>query len=199
MNARGFTLLELVVALGLFAVLSTLAYGGLRATLFSQGVLEAESRQWTELQLAVARLDRDLRYVAERTIRDENGEPQPALSGATRWLEFTRAGWANPAAQPRASLQRVRWQWERDALQRLAWPVLDRSSDSGADVAAVIERLDRIEFRYLRDDQWIDAWPPPDGNQAANGALPRAVSVRLEHPALGRIERLYTLPGGERP
>lgn len=188
MNSRGFTLLELVVALTIFAVMATIAYSGLAASLFARSTLEQESRQWQSLQLAISRLDRDLRYLAERDVRDENAALQPALLGQAHWMELTLAGRANPAKLPRASLQRVRLQWSNRAVTRLAWPVLDRARGIQPEVSDLLESVSRIEFRYLKDGQWLDQWPPEESGESP---LPQAISVVLDHEIAGRIERLY--------
>ena len=199
--ARGFTLLELVVALAIFAVMSTLAYSGLNATLRAREGLSSDSEQWRELQLAVAILDRDLRYISRRAIRDENGEQQDALRGRSTWFELTRAGWANPAGLPRASLQRVHYRWQSGPLQRLTWPVLDRTLGTDSQFEPLLESVERLEFRYLANGQWHDQWPLPGRQGAASDPdhLPEAISVVLAHETLGHIERLYQIPASVAP
>jgi len=77
----GFTLLEVVVAVALFAVVSTLAYGGLAAVLRSREQLSEASAQLAQLQLAMQMFERDVRSAVLRPVRDGYGEVLPALMG----------------------------------------------------------------------------------------------------------------------
>jgi len=79
--ARGFTLLELLVALAVFAIMSIAAYSGLRNVLFTRAAVEEQTRRLAAVQLAVFRLEQDIEQTVPRGIRDEYGEPQAALVG----------------------------------------------------------------------------------------------------------------------
>ena len=96
MRNRGFTLLELLVALAIFAVLSALAYGGLKSMLDAKNQVAAEAEKLARLQTALAMIERDLEQATARPIRDQFGERQPAMtatSGHDQVVEWTRNGW----------------------------------------------------------------------------------------------------------
>jgi general secretion pathway protein J len=176
--AHGFTLLELVVALAVFAVLATLAYGSLGHLLQAREQLAARADALGRLQLAFSLLERDCLGAATRPVRDELGDAQPALWRAPDGsLELTHGGWSNPLDQPRARLQRVRWQVRDGALYRDAWPVLDRVPGSKPQAQRVLQGVQR--FRV----------------DIESGSTERAVAVRLDLPPFGRIERLFLVAG----
>ncbi len=54
----GFTLFEIMVAMAVFALLSVMAYGGLRSVLESRQGLQLASERLTQLQLALLLLER---------------------------------------------------------------------------------------------------------------------------------------------
>lgn len=204
MNAasRGFTLLELLVALAVFAILATAAYGGLRSVLFTRAAVEAQSQRLAAVQLAFHRLGQDLEQVTRRGIRDEYGEPQAALLGGTlagEPLLLTRAGWANPLGQPRASLQRVAYQLRDGQLWRLYWPVLDRGGLVEPREMRVLDQVREFRIRFLdQNESWRNDWPPPagEGSSPQNpDPLPRAVEISLTLEDWGEITRLLLLPG----
>jgi len=110
----GFTLLELLVALAIFALLSVMAYAGLSTVLTANQVLETNMERLTEIQRSVTFLSRDIRQTVDRTIRDTYGDNKQPLIGASEFdtlgtpvIELTRTGYANPLGAKRSFLQRV--------------------------------------------------------------------------------------------
>ena len=200
--SRGFTLLELLVALAVFAIMATAAYSGLRNVLFTRAAVEEQSRRLAAVQLAVFRLGQDIEQAVPRGIRDEYGEPQAALLGgelADDRLTLTRAGWDNPLGQPRATLQRVAYRLRDGRLWRLHWGVLDRGGLLEPRETLLLERVREFRVRFLDRDDWRDDWPPPASDEAGAkkdpDALPRAVEIGLTLEDWGEITRLLPLPG----
>lgn len=191
---HGFSLLEVVVAVALFAVVSTLAYGGLSAVLRSREQLDQASDELARLQMAMQMFERDVRSAVLRPVRDGYGEVMPALMGNSDSIELTRAGYSNGLQQARSELERVAWRREKDGWQRARWWVLDRAPASRPEVLEVLPDLGRMQLRYRsREGRETDHWPI-DGQ---NEPLPLAVELRLQTRSLGEIRRLIELtPGG---
>ena len=196
---RGFTLLELLIAIAIFALLGLATYRMLDSVLRADAVTREHERQLRELTRALSAFERDLRQVAVRPIRDGFGDAQPALHGdlvdATA-LELTRAGWRNPLGQSRAQLQRVRWQLSGEQWQRRYWRVLDRALDSQPQVQRALDGVTRLSLRYLdKDGQWLTGWPPANTPvDTLLTSLPRAVELSLQHRRYGELRRLIRLP-----
>lgn len=196
---RGFTLLELLIAIAIFALLGLATYRMLDSVLSADAVTREHERQLRELTRALSAFERDLRQVTLRPIRDGFGDPQPALhsdlADATA-LELTRAGWRNPLGQRRAEVQRVRWQLSGEQWQRRYWRMLDRAQDSAPQVQQALDGVESLSLRYLdKDGQWLVNWPPTSSTgDAALSELPRAVELRLQHRRYGELRRLLRLP-----
>jgi len=195
--ARGFTLLEMLLAIAIVASLSALAATGFTQLVRAQTVGSEQGARLAQLQRLSIQLVRDLSQADARPVREGyHGSLEAALLGGDApLLGLTHAGWRNPVGAPRGSLQRVEYLLEGRALQRRAWPVLDRAPDSAPVARTLIDRVQRAEVEFLGADGWTPSWPPAG---AAPEALPRAVRVRLELEDLGDIERLVELPGGLR-
>ncbi len=192
----GFTLIELLVALTIFAVLSVMAYGGLNIVLKARERVDARTELLAELQLGFTLIGRDIEQATNRPVRDEFGDPMEAMAGNGGRLEFTRAGWRNPAGLPRSELQRVSYFVEDDTLKRISWQTLDRTQATGTSEITLLGDVTGFEFRFLKQDgEWLAFWPPAGDGQHAVDALPRVVEITLETGDWGSITRRFRTPG----
>jgi general secretion pathway protein J len=186
----GYTLIEVLISVSVFAVLSGSVYLTLSAMADAASIQRERSQALADLQLTVARLDADLRQLVTRPVRLSAGTLAPALNGADRALEGTRAGWGNLSQQSRSQLQRFSWRQVGADLQRQYFLVTDGYSQTSAQVETVIQGVQAFELEYRGPDgQWLDQWPAADGIEA----LPAAVRYRLQHSGFGLIERVVVL------
>lgn len=203
-STRGFTLLEMLVAVAIFAIVAALAYGGLAAIMQQYEVTNAAQGRLQDIRRAVILLERDLFQIENRPVREAfQGDMLPALRGGVDELlplEFTRGGWRNPVGLPRASLQRVAWQLDGDTLYRLHWIMLDQAQDSEPQRLEVLDNIVEFSVRFLdAAGQWHEQWPSLDtlisaDDTSAPPPLPVAVEFTLELEDAGRIRRLVELP-----
>lgn len=192
MMQRGFTLVEMLVAVAIFALASGLAYGGLVALTRARSQLDATNERLGKLQFAVGLLERDLRGVAGRGVRDGYGAPHAPLEGTRDRIEFSRHGYANGLALPRAEIERIGYRLEDGALQRLRHAVLDRTPGSVPTADSVLDQVERLEFEYVATDgRKLAQWPPP---RAPSGTPPLALIVTLTLTDYGEIRRVLELP-----
>ena len=116
----GFTLVELLVALALFAVLSVLSYGGLRHVMnLDAGLANAVARH-TDLELALLLIEQDLHATVARGVRDELGGSEPALRAGLDGdlVSLTRRTADLSMSTPGAALARVRYRLVGGVLYR---------------------------------------------------------------------------------
>jgi general secretion pathway protein J len=197
---NGFTLLELLVAMGIFAVLAAMAYSGLNSVMTARQVTNQHADRLAQLQMAFLWLGRDVEQAVDRSIRDEYGDVQPAMLGVETGryqLELTHTGWRNPAGRARSNLQRVAYGIRDGALVRAYWNVLDRAQDSQPLESVLLDEVDKLELRFLDEkSKWRDSWPGGQLGSRPSTVPPKAVEVTLETKAEGRITRLFRVPSG---
>jgi general secretion pathway protein J len=193
----GFTLVEITVALAIFAVLSTLAYGGLRQLIEAQRQTERFEARLAALQTALRQVEHDLEQAAPRAVRDERGDLQPPFVGSTDGtLTLTSASWRNPAGLTRSRLRRVAYGLQGGALTRVAWPVLDRAPDTAPETEALLTEVAELGLRFLDEKrEWHAEWPPLGAAGGDPAATPLAVELVLELEDWGVVRRLFRLPG----
>jgi general secretion pathway protein J len=200
-TSRGFTLLELLIAIAIFALLGLGTYRMLDSVLQTDKVTRAHEMQLRELVRAMAAFERDVLQVQARPVRDPFGDPRAALLGEdldVPALELTRNGWRNPLGQPRSSLQRVRWQLSGEQWQRQYWTMLDQAQDSQPQVQQALDGVTRLQLRYMdQKGNWQTSWPPLGNNpDDALKLLPQAIELVIEHRRYGEVRRLLRLPEG---
>jgi len=199
--AQGFTLLELLIAIAIFALLGLGTYRMLDSVLQTDKVTRAHEVQLRDLVRALAAFERDIVQAQIRPVRDPFGDPRATFLGEdldSPALELTRGGWRNPLGQSRASLQRVRWQLIGEQWQRQYWNILDQAQDSQPQVQQALSGVIRVQLRYLdKEGTWQASWPPQGNNPSdAMKLLPQAVELLLEHRRYGELRRLLRLPEG---
>jgi len=204
---HGFTLLELLVAMAVFAVMAAMAYSGLDQVNRTRSITEQAADQLVELQRAFLFMARDVQQVVDRPIRNELGESVPAFVGDIQnqnVMELTRTGWRPPLPEliHRSSLQRVAWGIEDDNLVRVYWNSLDRVVDTTPVKQIMLHGVKRVEVRFLaKNNSWQDRWPistlSSDPNVPPDLSPPRAVEFTLESKDFGKIQRVFAVPGGE--
>jgi general secretion pathway protein J len=199
---RGFTLLEVLLAMVVTAFVAVLAYSALSTAIAAAEVQEANAKRMTEIQQLVSLIERDLRHSVERSVVDAYGDRQAAFSGGRLddfWLRLTRRGWDNPTEQRRAQLQRVRYVLDGEQLWREYWPVLDRSDEqAGMQRLLLLDGISQADIEFLNPaDQgaeqselggvWQSRW-----SEQQTG-LPLAVEFSLTINGFGELRRVVAL------
>ncbi len=191
---RAFTLLEMLVALAVFAIIGVLSSRVLMGMADVSAATAKHGAALAALQRAMAVVERDIEQLAYRGVRDELGDPRDAVAvDADALLELTRRGWQNPLGSPRAELQRVAYLLRDEKLLRLFWPVLDRADDTEPIVQVLLDGVEEADF-LAHDDERSDhrQWPLPASRD--DKVYLAAIEMRLKHKTFGRIERLWLVP-----
>lgn len=199
----GFTLVEILVAMAIAAILATMAFSAMNEAMQNrEGIRQAQERL-VGLQFMMRSLVQDFSQLVPRPVRMPIGEDYEAAvlgrSGAFAEVVLTRAGWTNPAGLPRSSLQRVRYQVRDGVLYRDYWLALDVQLEPEPVQRALIDGVEAFTIRYMNDGrQWQDNWPPPQPNAGDQmrykRGRPVAVEITLRLRDWGTITRIVEVP-----
>jgi general secretion pathway protein J len=198
---HGFTLLELLVAVAIFAVLSAMAYGGLSNVIDNSQQTETSMQRLQQVQLAMLKISRDFTQIAQRNIRDEYGNSKDyILSGEDDdiFIEFSRNGRRNPAELLRSHLQRVAYKLEDNQLSRLDWPHLDRTGEMQPYESVLLDQVEAASIRFLdNNNEWHDDWPPLNATSQPgdDSETLSAIEFTLELQDWGELVRLFLVNG----
>jgi general secretion pathway protein J len=211
MRQRGFTLVEIMIAIFIAAIMFAIGYGAINQALRDRDSINASQARVTEIQRGMRVVAQDFAQLIARPARDTsgNGELRPAVMSSNTddiLITFTRSGWTNPAGLPRPSEQRVRYRYigQDQTLVREHWVSVDPALNTEPRKRVLISRVKSVELRYLdpASRTWRTDWPPsqPSGPmnplQAEQTLLPRplAIEITLVLEDWGRVTRLFEIP-----
>ena len=188
----GFTLLELLVALAILALLSVLGYRALASLSDSEVRLTAETRRWRALDQLFTRLEADLRASLPRDARMGDGAERAWLGGVDRAgnaeLRFSRAG-PEFTLDAGSAGQRLGYRLRDGAVEVLYWPYLDNAPGSTPTAYELADGVTALRIDYLDGGGSLrEIWPIP-----GEAALPRAVRVELTLAGGETVERWLAL------
>ncbi|SMF77974.1 type II secretion system minor pseudopilin GspJ [Allosphingosinicella indica] len=185
----GFTIVELLVALLIFGMLSAAGVALLSFSVRAQDAANARLGELSEVRRTGAILTADLAQATERLTRDEAGAPRPAFEGndggQTVLMGFTRRGWENLDNADRPSIQKVEYLLGEGRLERRAWRFVDGAAAMPPTVLIEGVRAVRLRYRDQRGE-WRDRWDP---NRPVD--LPRAVELTIDTERYGNIRQLF--------
>ena len=197
----GFTLLELLISMSIFSILSFMAYSGLQSIITTKSHTEQVSQRLVQLQQAFMFIGRDIEQTISRSVRDGYGDVKPAMQGGSfgrEILTLTRAGYTNPLQVTRSQMQRVAYRVEDDKLIRLSWRMLDQDFDQEPEKRELLDKVERVDIRYFdQNAQPQEQWPGGLDEEKDRTAISRAVEFKITLEDMGEIRRLYSLSPGE--
>ncbi len=196
---KGFTLIEVLVSIAIFASLSVAAYQVVSQVQRSDVLSQEKIQRLNELQRAMVMMDNDFRQMAIRHSRTNGEEPAKQLifwsdyllDSDAKGVMFTRLGWHNPQQQfPRGEVTKVGYRIKDNVLQRVWWRYPDTPVAQQGIVTPLLTKVEEFNLRFYDGKQWKKDWDSAD-------SLPKAVSVVLTLKDYGEISRTYLTPDGE--
>lgn len=194
---QGFTLLELLVALLIFAMLSLAGVALLRGSVSAQAGVRDHLDRLADVQVAMAAIEADLAQATVRISRTQAGTLAPAFFAAGKdadrsILQLVRLGWSNPGNATRPTVQKVEYWLREGRLERVGYPQVDGAAPS--DPAVLLADVTALALRFRnKRGEWLEDWRP-----AQPDLLPVLVEMtvtRRDRPPL--TMRFLVGPGGK--
>jgi general secretion pathway protein J len=208
MRTRGFTLVEVMIAIFVAAIMFAIGYGAINQALIDRGAINVSQERVTEIQRGIRVVAQDFAQMTPRGARDTsgNGELIAAVVADARTdtlVTFTRTGWSNPAGIQRPSEQRVRYRFVDGSLVREHWLSVDPALNTAPRQRVLMTKVKSVEIRFLDpvSREWSTDWP----KSALTGQLsPAQLDLMLTRPLAieftvvledwGRVVRLFEIP-----
>lgn len=196
-SKKGFTLLEVLLALMIFSSLSMAASQVFNNVLRSDAQMSDVGASLKNLQRALIVLDSDFRQMLARQYRNGGEQAKEQLleiednllDSESSGIRFVRGGWINPQQlYPRSEVVKVGYRTRDEKLERIRWLYPDDSSSMEPAEMTVMEGVKSIRFEVLNNKKWTDKW-----NTAKT--MPEGIKVILDTEKYGELTRIYMLPG----
>lgn len=202
---RGFTLLEVLIAVGITALVGIGVWQMINGVIRTRDRVDAVAEEFAQLQRAMVVIERDINQVVNRPIRDIYGDPRYALTSREEGIAIalTRQGWRNPLGTRRSDLQRATYEFTGDELHRRYWGMLDLAQDAEGRDQLLLSHVVDFEIRFMdENNNWQDEWPTAEGVQQTSNSpgalvavpLPKGIEITIEHEQFGELTRLFALP-----
>jgi general secretion pathway protein J len=195
--SAGFTLVEVLVTLLVFAMLSLAGTAILGQSLTAKEQAGDVNQAIKDLQITNALMKADFAQMVSRTARDSYGVRMPASVAAVTTgqpvIQLVRDGWENPGGlQPRSSLQRVAYFLDDGDLIRRAYPFVDGVAEADAYDQVIMRGVSDFRLTYLINGQWQAAWAAAASSSAF---VPEAVAVEFTTQNFGGLRQLFLTSG----
>lgn len=208
MRLRGFTLIEVVIAMFIASIMFAIGYSAINQALVDRNSLNTSQERVNEIQRGMRVVAQDFAQAIARAARDTSGTGQlmPAMSATGNndaIVTFTRAGWSNPAGVQRPAEQRVRYRFVESTLVREHWLAVDPTLNTQPKQRTLLTKVKAVEIRFLDPvtREWRTDWPVTAGTGQVSPAdvdllltRPIAIEFTVVLEDWGRIVRLFEIP-----
>ncbi len=197
---RGFTLIEILIAMAIFTLIGLASTGLLTTVIDSNDISEERFHKLQALQRAVTTIERDLQQAVARSIRVDGEKRSVVMAGGKvdgsddDGIGFVRGGWHNPQQMlPRSTLQYVAYRLRDNKLERLYSTYVDNVIGYEPKVRVLLEDIDGFKVEF-KTSQGSKNEAEAKWNESYQGSvLPLAVAVEFVSRDFGTIRREFTL------
>jgi len=198
-SQQGFTLLEVMIAISIFALMSMVSYQVLQGVIRSGEISKRHNDELLKIQRTMLVIEQDFTQVIARASRNESGDSdsihvlsvgKSLFDSEDEGIEFTRLGWANPLdLLPRSNLLRVRYRLFDGQLQRLYFLYPDIVAGQDPEIQVLLDDVEKLSFRFWAND-WKNSW-------SEKNKLPAGIEISFTSKQFGEINRMFLIPESE--
>ncbi|MCR9191859.1 MAG: type II secretion system minor pseudopilin GspJ [Gammaproteobacteria bacterium] len=199
MKQRGFTLIEIVVALGIFAILASLTSYIMLQSFRTDERLKTQSQRLHQFEMTITLMRREIAQIINRPVRGNNQALFPAFIGHADNVEFTRSGAVNPGAlEQRSTLKRIAYLCYGHTLIRRTWNTLDSPDRNQFHDKILFDHLKKCAFSYTnRKHASLTEWKIiKKKGQNTPAKFPISITAHLSTEQWGTTNLVFVIPVG---
>jgi len=195
-GSQGFTLLEVLIAIAIFSVISMASFSIFETVLNSDTATRTRTDRINELQRGFLIIERDMLQIARRSVRLNGEAPQSGFlhtdnesyAATEQALGFVRHGWTNPGLLlPRSDMQSVAYQLNENTVERVHFNFVDAVLGEEPKVRPLISQVEKLDFEFYDGKKWQKT--------LQENTLPMAIAIELDTTDYGIIRRQFIVAG----
>lgn len=195
-SQSGFTLLEVLIAIAIFSVVSLASFTIFDTVLRGDENSKMRSERQNELQRAFLLMERDFTQIAKRTMRINGEAPGSSFLQTAddsflvdeQAIAFVRNGWTNPGLLlPRSDMQSVAYRLVDETLERLHYNFVDAVVGQEPRIRPLISQVTSLSFEFYDGSKWQKEW--------SGKTLPQAIAIEIDTRDYGLIRRQFLMAG----
>lgn len=211
MKQQGFTLVEVLIAIAIFAFIGVASTAVLTTVLDSDKLSSSRFDKLQRLQRAITIIERDIEQAVPRAVRVDGEASETVMRGGDPddseglAIAFVRGGWQNPQMMlPRSTLQSVAYRIRDGKLERLYTNYVDSVSGTEPKVRELLDNISEFKVQFIVDlDEDEEASNTLSTNSDGmdwrdtfvGSTLPKAVAFEFVSKDFGKIRREFTISG----
>ncbi|WP_259365732.1 type II secretion system minor pseudopilin GspJ [Colwellia sp. MB02u-6] len=195
-RSQGFTLLEVLIAIAIFSVISMASFSIFETVINSDTATKARTDRINELQRGFLIIERDMLQIARRSVRLNGEAPlsdflhtdNDSFTTSEQAIAFVRHGWTNPGLLlPRSDMQSVAYQLNENTVERVHFNFVDAVLGEVPKVRPLISQVEKLNFEFYDGKKWQEA--------LQENSLPMAIAIEIDTTDYGIIRRQFIVAG----
>jgi general secretion pathway protein J len=193
---QGFTLLEVLISIAIFAIISLASFSIFETVISGEEKSTVRLNSMNDIQRTFLLIERDFTQIARRSARLDGDEPlkefihtdSNAFESTSQAIGFVRGGWSNPGLLlPRGDMQSVAYQVNDETLERVHFNFVDATLGEEPKIRKLLTGINDINFEFHDGKQWGKTYEGSD--------LPHAIAIELDTQEFGLIKRKFLIAG----
>jgi general secretion pathway protein J len=195
-RSQGFTLLEVLIAIAIFSVISMASFSIFETVINSDAATKARTDRINELQRGFLIIERDMLQIARRSVRLNGEAPlsdflhtdNDSFTTSEQAIAFVRHGWTNPGLLlPRSDMQSVAYQLNENTVERVHFNFVDAVLGEVPKVRPLISQVEKLNFEFYDGKKWQEI--------LQENTLPMAIAIEIDTTDYGIIRRQFIVAG----
>jgi len=195
-RSQGFTLLEVLIAIAIFSVISMASFSIFETVINSDAATKSRTDRINELQRGFLIIERDMLQIARRSVRLNGEAPlsdflhtdNDSFTTSEQAIAFVRHGWTNPGLLlPRSDMQSVAYQLNENTVERVHFNFVDAVLGEVPKVRPLISQVEKLNFEFYDGKKWQEI--------LQENTLPMAIAIEIDTTDYGIIRRQFIVAG----
>lgn len=195
-SSSGFTLIEIMVAMAIFAIIAAITFPALIQFLDIRERIIKKNESISALQKTFLFFSRDVGFAVNRLGKNEYGEAADAtmLVGDNSLMELTTS-YQDFNLDGSGVPRRVKWIFEDKVLYRVQYPVMDPDGDTRVYKQRLLSDVNDVELKVYSIEEGRDSESKRWDEETR---LPNMIRLSIEMETGVKYERAFTMLGGDR-